>query len=342
MLAYATTGNAGILAASRSPLAMSRDKLIPSFFAKTTKKHGTPIISIAFTTIFMIVMILFLSLENLVKTASAIMLFSFVLVNVSAIVMRKSGIQSYRPSFKAPFLPWMSGTAIVIYLFLIADMGALPLIMTFGFFGVSSIWYLVYVRPRIDKEAVIVYLVKRILAKHVKRIGVEDELRKISLERDQVDLDWFDGLVRDGLALDLDKEMSAHEFFKILAENYSHRIEMDENAIYQTFLEREADSSTVIQPGLAIPHIVADGENVFELAIIRSKEGIMFGGADEPVTTAFVLIDSMDQRSMHLKAIVAIATIVQQPGFDKRWLAAMNVDQLRDIVILSHRKRHKK
>jgi APA family basic amino acid/polyamine antiporter len=78
-LAFATTGNAGIMAASRSPLAMSKDGLIPKFFSKTSKKFGTPMSSIIFTSAFIIFTVLFLSLEVLVKTASTMM----ILMNIS-------------------------------------------------------------------------------------------------------------------------------------------------------------------------------------------------------------------------------------------------------------------
>ncbi|MBL7149989.1 MAG: amino acid permease, partial [Candidatus Cloacimonetes bacterium] len=49
LLAFFSTANAGILAASRNPMAMSKDQLLPSFFGKVGKKHNTPHNSIFFT-----------------------------------------------------------------------------------------------------------------------------------------------------------------------------------------------------------------------------------------------------------------------------------------------------
>jgi hypothetical protein len=37
---------------------------------------------------------------------------------------------------------------------------------------------------------------------------------------------------------------------------------------------------------------------------------------------------------------VAIAHITQQSDFEKRWFEAHNEEQLRDVVLLSRRKRH--
>jgi mannitol/fructose-specific phosphotransferase system IIA component (Ntr-type) len=42
-------------------------------------------------------------------------------------------------------------------------------------------------------------------------------------------------------------------------------------------------------------------------------------------------------RHLHLKALAAIAHIVQHPEFEKRWTTAKNEDQLKDILLLSER-----
>ena len=62
-LAFISTANAGIMTASRYPLSMSRDKLLPAGFQKISSKFKTPYLSILFTGSFMILAILFLSLE---------------------------------------------------------------------------------------------------------------------------------------------------------------------------------------------------------------------------------------------------------------------------------------
>ncbi|GAI86506.1 unnamed protein product, partial [marine sediment metagenome] len=46
ILAFVSTANAGILSASRFPMAMSRDQLLPEFFAKVNKRFNTPHFSI--------------------------------------------------------------------------------------------------------------------------------------------------------------------------------------------------------------------------------------------------------------------------------------------------------
>ncbi len=338
-LAYATTGNAGILSASRSPLAMSQDGLLPAAFSRVSGKFGTPVVSIALTSIFIIFVITFLSVEELAKTASTMFLISYALANVSVVIMRRTKIQGYRPSFRAPLCPWLNIVAVIVYGFLIADMGRIPLLVTVGFLGGASLWYATYVHQRIRRESAIVYMVRSILSKHIKRTGLEDELLHISLERQEVKADRFDELVRRAIILDVNESIDARELFRRIANELGPRLSRDSEEIYELFLAREMESSTVVSPGLAIPHIIMEGRGIFEVVLVRCRPGVVFSELHPRVHTAFVLIGSGDERSFHLRALVAVAHIVQEPEFERRWQEARNPEQLRDIILLSRRKR---
>jgi mannitol/fructose-specific phosphotransferase system IIA component (Ntr-type) len=340
LLAYATTGNAGILSASRSPLAMSHDGLLPARFSRIHPRYGTPTVAVLVTSVMMLLVVTLLSVEDLVKTASTMLLISLVLINVSVIVMRQSRIAAYAPAFRMPLCPWLPGAAIVLYLFLIAEMGLVPLLVTSAFLAAASIWYIVYVQPRIDRESAVAYLVKSILSRHIARSGLENELVHISLERDAVEMDRFDRLVKDAPILDLAEPIDGAGLFARISEVMAPRLRQNPADIEAALLARERDSSTVIQPGLAIPHVIVEGRDVFDLALVRCRGGASFSPLQPPVHTAFVLLGSRDQRSYHLRALVAIAHIVQNKDFQARWLAAKNAEQLRDIVLLADRERH--
>ncbi len=341
-LAYATTSNAGILSASRSPLAMSRDGLLPKAFARTSQRFGTPYTAIAVTTLLMVFVIAFLSVEDLAKTASTMFLISFALANVSVIVMRRARLEGYRPSFKMPLCPWLNIAAVVMYAFLIVDMGLIPLVVTGVFLGVAGIWYVTYIHWRIVRESAVVYMVKSILSKHIKRSGLEDELVRISLEREEIQADRFDELVLKAAVLDIPEGITARELFHRLADALAPRLSMNSERIFELFLAREKESSTVVHPGLAIPHIIVGGENVFEIVLVRCQPGVIFSELHAPVHTAFVLIGSSDERNFHLKALMSVAHLIQEEEFEERWQQARNVEQLRDIVLLSKRKRIRK
>jgi mannitol/fructose-specific phosphotransferase system IIA component (Ntr-type) len=95
----------------------------------------------------------------------------------------------------------------------------------------------------------------------------------------------------------------------------------------------------VVQPGFAIPHVVVDGQNKFDIMLIRAKDGIEFKGAEEPVRIMFVLLGSKDERNYHLRALMAIAQIAQEKDFEQRWLAARDIEAIRNLILLSTRKR---
>jgi len=338
-LAFATTANAGLLSASRTPMAMSRDGLLPQFLSQSSRRFHTPHFSLFLTAGFMMFVIFGLSIENLVKTASTIMIVMFVLMNVSVVIMRHSGVQTYRPTFKAPFTPWLQIATVVVYIFLIFEMGQVPLVLIGVFAIIAMVWFLFYVQRRIDRESAIVYLVKSIVSRHIQRTGLEEELKQLALQRDEVITDRFDELVEHCTILDVDEKVSATDLFHKASRALSEKLDIDADKLYELFIQRERESTTVIKPGLAIPHIVVDGRGIFEILLVRCRGGVIFSELQEPVKTAFVLIGSADERNYHLRALMSIAHIVSEPDFESRWFAARNIEQLRDIILLSGRKR---
>ena len=153
MMAFITTANAGLLAASRDPLAMANDNLLPSFFARINPRFKTPVLPIVVTATFMITVITLLDLEGLIKVASTMKLLLFAFVNISVILMRESKIVSYKPAFKAPLYPYLQIAGAVVYLLLIFEMGKIPLFIACGFFLLSLVWYFIYSKSRNLKES---------------------------------------------------------------------------------------------------------------------------------------------------------------------------------------------
>lgn len=338
LFAFFSTANAGIMAASRNPMAMSQDNLLPSFFGKVNKKHQTPVNAILFTGSF-IILVIFLPLETLVKTASTMMLLLFIFVNISVIIMRESGIQNYRPKFKSPLYPWLQIIAILAYTFLIFEMGSMPLILTAVLIlaGLTMYWF--YGRIRSNKESALLQLVKRIKAKDLVTTSLERELKEIIRERDNIRKDRFDELIEDAVVLDIDKSVSKEEFFHTIADKVCVNINKSSDYFYNKLLEREEESSTVLTDSLAIPHIIIEGEKKFNILLARCKEGIYFNDEAQKVNTVFVITGTRDERNFHLQSLAAIAQIVQNSNFEKKWLKAKNIEALRDIVLLGDRRR---
>jgi len=338
-LAFVSTANAGILTASRDSLAMSRDYLLPKFFQRIDRKSKTPRFSIIFTAAFMIMVILFLSLENLVKTASTLMILLFLFVNMSLIVMRESKIASYRPKFRAPLYPWIQILGIAGYGFLIFEMGAVPLSITALFIAGALCWYLLFARNKVRRQAALLHVIERITAKELVEPTLPEELKEIIVERDEIVEDRFDHLIKEAVVLDLEGSVPHDEFFQKVGNLLAGKLGIEPEKLARLFIKREEESHTIIRPGLAIPHIIIEGKHKFNILLARAKEGIIFPGADTPVDTVFVLVGTQDERNFHLRALAAIAQTVQDEEFDKNWQAARNSDELRDIVLLAERKR---
>lgn len=339
LLAFISTANAGIMAASRYPIAMSRDKIVPPFFKRLSEKFHTPKYSILFTGAFMIIAVIFLNLVTLVKVASTFLILLYIFVNLAVIIMRESKIQNYRPKFLSPLYPWMQIAGILSGLFLIVKMGMETYAIAGIFMCAGALWYMLYVRPRVRKEFALIHVIERITAKELTSNILETELKEILRERDDIIEDKFDRLISDCKILDLENSLDMKEFFKEVAKSISAELGVGGEVLYNLLDEREKESSTVIRDGLAIPHIIIEGEHKFRILLARCKEGINFPSAKRPVHVVFVLVGTRDERNLHLRALAAIAEIAQGPDFDKRWLEAKNADVLRDVILLAERKR---
>jgi mannitol/fructose-specific phosphotransferase system IIA component (Ntr-type) len=276
----------------------------------------------------------------LAKVASTMMLMLFLLVNLAVLILRTSKIQNYRPLFKAPLYPWLQFVSIPLYILLIVGMGWLPLAVTGGFFLLGALWYFVYARHRIQTESALLYMVRNSLSKVMYRSELESELRQIALERDDVIHDRFDELIKNCDILDIEDAQTRDEVFRRISEVVGERLNLPAQRIYEEFQDREKQSSTVIQEGLAIPHIVLEGHDLFEMVVARCRGGAVFPNQQMPVYTIFALVGSSDQRNYHLQALMAIAHIVQEHGFGSRWRKARGEEDLRDVLLLSSRRRH--
>jgi amino acid transporter len=95
LLAFWSVANAGILSASRYPLAMARDHILPRAFRLISKRR-TPTVSTYATVGLVVVIILLLDPLKIAKLAGAFMLLMFALASLAVVVMRESHIESYR------------------------------------------------------------------------------------------------------------------------------------------------------------------------------------------------------------------------------------------------------
>jgi amino acid transporter/mannitol/fructose-specific phosphotransferase system IIA component (Ntr-type) len=336
MLAFISTANAGIMAASRYPLALSRDGLLPEQLRKISKRFKTPHVSIMITGAFMIA-VLFLKLDILVKAASTVLILSYLFSCLSVIILREGRLQNYQPNFRAPLYPWIQIVGAIGFVFLLFEMGKIALFVGLILIAGGFFIYWFYGRIRATREYALLYLIERVTAKELTTRSLEGELKEIIRERDVIVKDRFDGVIEQCAVIDAEKAITMDEFFRLAAEAISPRIDVAQDVVKQKLVAREKESTTVIGPGLAIPHIIVDGEHKFDILLARCRDGIFFSEEAPNVHAVFVLAGSRDERNFHLRALASIAQIVQDPAFDKKWLAAKSREALRDLVLLGKR-----
>ena len=339
ILAFLSTANAGIMTAARSLVPLSADGLLPPLLGKINERFRTPHNSLIITGLFIII-VLFLKLEILVEAASVVLILTNILSCVSLIILRESRLQNYRPRFRAPLYPWMQIAGIVAFLFLILEMGKEAHLASFILIISGLFVYWFYGRIKSNREYALLHLVERVTAKEITSYSLEAELREIIRERDNIVKDRFDHIIEDCVVLDMEKSVTLKDFFKAAADTLSHRLNAEPAQLAKLLMEREKQSSTVLSPTLAIPHIIVEGNHLFDILLARCKEGIVFSESQQKVHAVFVIIGTTDERHFHLQALSAIAQIVQEPSFEKAWMAAKGKDALKDIVLLGTRRRH--
>ncbi|WP_331233931.1 universal stress protein [Natronorarus salvus] len=161
VLALVSTANAGILTASRYPLALSRDELLPKGFAYVHPRFSTPTIAILATGGAMLFIIVALPVEEIAKTAGAFQILVYVLVCAALIAFRERNVEWYDPSFESPAYPWLQLFGIVSGVYVISQMDTLPLVGAVGITVLGTGWYLWYASDRVDREGVAVDAVRR-------------------------------------------------------------------------------------------------------------------------------------------------------------------------------------
>ena len=338
ILAVLCSANAGIMAASRYPLALARDEMLPGWLGRVHKKFRTPHWSILMTGL-VIVAVIFVEVELLVKAASSVLILTYIFTCLAVLILRESRVQNYRPAFRCPLYPWVQLVGLIGLVALLFEIGMEAALICCGLALVGFLMYWFYGRRRARQEYALLHLIERITAKELTTHRLETELKEIIHQRDDILKDRFDHLIEKCPVLDIAGSISREEFFRQAAEVLAADLKMKSKHIYNLLVEREEESTTVLTDELAIPHIIIGGEHHFDILMARCKEGIAFSEEAPKISTVFVLIGTKDERPFHLTSLAAIVQVAQEEGFEEKWRAAKGTEALRDLVLLGKRRR---
>jgi len=335
VLAFSSVANAGILSASRYPLAMGRDRSLPDVFGRIGS-FGTPAVAISATVAAIILAVTVFDPTRIAELASAFQLVLFALACVAVIVMRESGIQSYDPGYRSPFYPAVHLLGILAPFWLIVDMGLLPTFFTAALVTFGSMWYTHYARGRVTREGAILHVFERLGRQRDE--GLDRELREIMKERGPRDADPFDEILTAAEVIEVEVPMT----FESLARDVAMRLALDlpvtAERLEHGFLEGTRLGATPVSHGAALPHVrLAEVEHA-HMALVRARQGVEIDeGGDGPIHALMFLVSPEADPGRHLRILAQLASRIDEDGFMADWLAADSEQRLKEALIREER-----
>jgi mannitol/fructose-specific phosphotransferase system IIA component (Ntr-type) len=338
LAAFASTGNAGIMAASRYPLAMARDRLVSAELAQLGR-FGTPVWAVLLTGGSMLVAILVLPVQDIAKLASAFQLLVFGFCCLAVIIMRESRIATYAPGFRSPLYPWTQMLGLVISGALIAEMGLLAIGFTGGIVVLGVAWYLYYAREHVLREGAIYHLFARL--GQFRHDALDLELQDILEEKDVGDASDFDKLVARSSVIQLTSPVSYEEVVREAADTLAGQTDRSPGALEDGFLNASQYGSTSVAHGAAIAYFQTAGLDRPELVLVHCQSGtsIRFDdpdldlGDEEPIYAVFLLLSPKDDQNAHLNTLASIANRVNEERFLVEWRSAVDEQEVKECLL---------
>ena len=132
----------------------------------------------------------------------------------------------------------------------------------------------------------------------------------------------------DHVHLDVDARdpvLALHE----AAESLADEIGIKTETIVKALVERERLGSTSVASGFAIPHCKIDGLDRLVVSLVRFREPVDFGGANnEPVRFFFSVLSPPDQPAAHLQVLSQIARILKREDLREQLMSVQEPDEI--------------
>lgn len=341
--AFASMSNAGILAASRYPLAMARDHMVPTRFAHLGRFH-TPTAAIIITVSLIVLLILSLDVLSVAKLAGATQLLLFAMINLSVIVMRESHIEAYDPGFRSPFYPWLQLIGMIVPFVLIAEMGWIPVLFTVGVGVLSIAWYKNYAQKRIARDGAIYHVFERLGRRRFE--GLDRELRDIMKEKGVRAEDLFDHVVAGASVIDLPEQTSLEAIIEEASKLLDWRVPASTKQLVEGFSRGLEVGGTPIAHGAALLHMRLPDVDSSELVLVRCRPGAQLAPESQPhgthhsrdpVRAVFFLVSGEADPGRHLRILAQLAARVEDDGFMEDWLADEDEQDLKETLLRDDR-----
>jgi amino acid transporter/mannitol/fructose-specific phosphotransferase system IIA component (Ntr-type) len=343
IIAFASAANAGIMAASRYPLAMARDHILPDFLASTGSRGG-PVRAVLLTCGLLAVFLLVLNVVEVAKLASALQLLLFGLINIAVIVMRESRIESYDPGFRSPFYPWTQLVGIFIPVVLVAEMGWMSVLFTLGVTALCFGWYTYYAKPRIARDGAIYHVFERLGRR--RYAGLDRELRDLMKEKGLRAEDPFDEVVARAAVLDYQEPVSLQGVIQRASVLLERRLPVGTDALIEGFTRGVRGGGTPVAYGAALLHTRFPDVDTSEIVLVRCADGVRVDLGDDdlarqaatvPIRAVFFLVSGELDPGRHLRILAQLAGRVEDESFMPEWLAGRHEQELKETLLRDDR-----
>ncbi len=339
MAAFASTGNAGMLASSRYPFAMGRDKLFPPSFSKLGKK-GTPVQAIFLTAGFIMLFILLFSEEGIAKLASTFQLLIFMFINFSVIIFRNSKIEAYDPGYNSPLYPYMQVAGILISVVLIAYMGWMAILFTAVIVFFGYVWYKYYAREKVKREGAIFHWFA-LLGKY-QYPDLEHEFMSIIKEKGLRQGDPFDQTIIRARITHAD-DTDFVQILKYVSGIFSAEMHVKKETLINEFLATSAIEPELIIPQVSVLFAKKEGIDHPSLHIVLSEKGINKPvqkkgiSSEDNIRIYFFLINSADDPRQQLRMLSRLIDIIERENFVDDILSLKNHRQIKEYLLHNER-----
>ncbi|MEM9487538.1 MAG: amino acid permease, partial [Myxococcota bacterium] len=321
LAAFLSTGNAGIMSASRYLLAMGRDSLVPRQLA-SVGRFGTPTLGVLVTSGVIILCLATLDVVSLAKLASAFQLLIFALINLAVIVMRESRIEGYDPGYRSPMYPWIQIIGTIIPFVLIGELGHLAIIFTASVVAVCLGWYMWYAHHRTNRAGAVLHWFARMGRNRFD--GLDAELRSIVQERGVRAEDSLDDVIARAEIIDAEPGTSFAEIVTMASHRLARDSKLSAAELAENFLQGTKTGQTPVDGDVALPHLRISGLPEPALVAVRVPDGVELVldelGSDEAmkriVHRFFFLVSPADDPARHLRLLAGIA---QWATLEEHW-----------------------
>lgn len=113
----------------------------------------------------------------------------------------------------------------------------------------------------------------------------------------------------------------------------------DHDLIFRKILEREAEMSTGIGLGIAIPHARVETVDRVYMAAARSVKGIDFTAIDgQPVYLIFMIVSPVHASSDHMQVLSSLSRIMAYEDIRKKLRTVKKQEQFLDLLVKGENK----